>query len=250
MYNRNNNSTVLSTFFNHFETSSFLMKSKLPTMKLCVTECICGKTSFICVPVTLLLQFYFVCWPSHISPIVCSLDYTHHLARKGHVLINRLYSVFWQAVTVLIKCVCVHCIRSMVGVSRLQQWKEKITTRELAECFGMTESMTDILRRHRLRWLGHVTRMDDSQMAKQLLLGELERTHLRHGPKWRWRRSGSDRPEDGWGGKDMVQSSTGQTGVVTYLQAVPFLWHKLLVMDHRVQPTASDQDVLPMWTFF
>ena len=52
------------------------------------------------------------------------------------------------------------CIRSMMGVSRLKQWKERITSRELAERFGMTDSMTDILRRHRLRWLGHVARMD------------------------------------------------------------------------------------------
>ena len=51
------------------------------------------------------------------------------------------------------------CIRSMMGVSRLKQWKERITSCELAERFGMTDSMTDILRRHCLRWLGHVARM-------------------------------------------------------------------------------------------
>ena len=68
------------------------------------------------------------------------------------------------------------CIRSMLGVSRLQQWKEMITSRELAEAMGMTESMAEILRRHRLRWLGHVARMEDSKMPKQLLFGELVRT--------------------------------------------------------------------------
>ena len=62
------------------------------------------------------------------------------------------------------------CMRSMLGVSRLQQWKERITSRELAETIGMTESMAEILRRHRLRWLGHVARMEDSRMPKQLLL--------------------------------------------------------------------------------
>ena len=79
------------------------------------------------------------------------------------------------------------CIRSMLGVSRLQQWKQRITSRELAEAIGMTESMTEILRRHRLRWLGHVARMDDSRMPKQLLFGELMRLHPRHGTKRRWR---------------------------------------------------------------
>ena len=79
------------------------------------------------------------------------------------------------------------CIRSMLGVSRLQQWKERITSRELAETIGMTESMAEILRRHRLRWLGHVARMEDSRMPKQLLFGELERPRPRHGTKRRWR---------------------------------------------------------------
>ena len=76
------------------------------------------------------------------------------------------------------------CIRCMLGVSRLQQWKERITSRELAKAFGMTESVTDILRKHRLRWLGHVARMDNNRIPKQLLFGEL----LRPRPsKRRWR---------------------------------------------------------------
>ena len=43
----------------------------------------------------------------------------------------------------------------------------------------MTESMAEILRRRHLRWLGHVARMEDSRMPKQLLLGELERPQPR-----------------------------------------------------------------------
>ena len=77
------------------------------------------------------------------------------------------------------------CIRSMLGVSRLQQWKQRITSRELAETIGMTESMTEILRRHWLRWLGCVARMDDSRMPKQLLFGELVRPRPRHGTRRR-----------------------------------------------------------------
>ena len=77
------------------------------------------------------------------------------------------------------------CIRSMLGVSRLQQSKERVTSRELA--VGMTENVAEILRRHRLRWLGHVARMEDSRMPKQLLFGELERPQPRHSTKRRWR---------------------------------------------------------------
>ena len=79
------------------------------------------------------------------------------------------------------------CIRSMLGVSKLQQWRERITSKELAERFGMTESMAEILRRHRLKWLGHVARMNDNRMPKQLLFGELTRSRPSHGTKRRWR---------------------------------------------------------------
>ena len=51
----------------------------------------------------------------------------------------------------------------------------------------MTEDMAEILRRHRLRWLGHVARMDNNRLPKQLLFGELVRPRPRHGTKKRWR---------------------------------------------------------------
>ena len=79
------------------------------------------------------------------------------------------------------------CIRSIMGVSKVQQWKERITSTELAEEFGMTETMKDILMRHRLRWLGHIARMDDHRLPKQLLFGELQRKRPRPGTKRRWR---------------------------------------------------------------
>ena len=60
----------------------------------------------------------------------------------------------------------------MLGVSKLQQWKERIReenqgSRELAETLGMTESMAEILRRHRLRWLGHVAIKNGRQQDAQ-----------------------------------------------------------------------------------
>ena len=39
----------------------------------------------------------------------------------------------------------------------------------------------------RLRWLGHIARMDNHRLPKQLLFGELIRTRPRHGTKKRWR---------------------------------------------------------------
>ena len=52
----------------------------------------------------------------------------------------------------------------------------------------MTENMTDILRKHLLRWLGHLLeRMDSSRLSKQLLFGELTKTRPRHGLIRCWR---------------------------------------------------------------
>eukprot|EP00117_Sycon_ciliatum_P039014 scpid35652/ scgid3339/ Craniofacial development protein 2; p97 bucentaur protein len=65
------------------------------------------------------------------------------------------------------------CVRSIVGIGRRQQWDDRISTATLAATFGVDPDITRIIRRHRLRWLGHVGRMDDSRAPKQLLFGEL-----------------------------------------------------------------------------
>ncbi len=79
------------------------------------------------------------------------------------------------------------CIRTIMGVTKRQQWKQRITSKELAAAFGMTETMAELLRRHRLSWLGHVARMDTHRLPKQLLFGELWKTRPQHGVKRRWR---------------------------------------------------------------
>ena len=63
-----------------------------------------------------------------------------------------------------------HCIRAIMGISKTRQWKEQITSRELAGWFGMTENVANIIRKHWCRWLGHLAKMDNSTIPKQLLL--------------------------------------------------------------------------------
>ena len=72
-----------------------------------------------------------------------------------------------------------HCVRSMMGISKHQQWKEHISSRQVSVAAGMEESMSDILRKHRLKWLGHLARMEHGRLPKQLLCSENSR---RRGP--------------------------------------------------------------------
>ena len=79
------------------------------------------------------------------------------------------------------------CVRSILGVSRHRQWKERISTRQLAKAVGMEYTMDDILIEHRLWWLGHVARMEPGRLPRQLLYGEFLRRRPCHGVKRRWR---------------------------------------------------------------
>ena len=63
----------------------------------------------------------------------------------------------------------IRCVRLIMGITRFRQWKERITTRRVALEFGMRETMTHVLLRHRLRWLGHIARMQPVRLPKQLL---------------------------------------------------------------------------------
>ena len=79
------------------------------------------------------------------------------------------------------------CVRTIFGVSRYQQWRERITTNNLSEAFGMQWLIVDFIMERCLRWLGHLGRMADDRLPKQLLFGELQRKRPFHGTKKRWR---------------------------------------------------------------
>ena len=56
----------------------------------------------------------------------------------------------------------------------------------ITKYFGMEELISDVLTNHRLRCLGHVARMDDERLPKQMLFGELASKRPCHGAKKRW----------------------------------------------------------------
>ena len=79
------------------------------------------------------------------------------------------------------------CIRSILCVSRTQQWEERITNEQLREMWGDPSLLSSRLRKRRLEWLGHVARMSDVRVPKQLLFGFLPSPRHACGPRRRWR---------------------------------------------------------------
>ena len=85
---------------------------------------------------------------------------TKRLVYCSVVLGVLLYGVeTWAPTPVLVRklewfyCGCIHCIMS---VGNAVQWAQHITTAQLAEHFGMNESINHLLGQSRLRWLGHL----------------------------------------------------------------------------------------------
>ena len=61
------------------------------------------------------------------------------------------------------------CLRRILSIS----WTDKVSNNEELER-AESPSMFTLLRQRRLRWLGHVHRMEDGRIPKDLLYGELE----------------------------------------------------------------------------
>lgn len=60
------------------------------------------------------------------------------------------------------------CLRRILGIS----WQDHVPNKDVLEQAG-TLSMFALLIKRRLRWLGHVTRMKDGRLPKDILYGEL-----------------------------------------------------------------------------
>ena len=59
------------------------------------------------------------------------------------------------------------CLRAIMGITTEQQRTNHISSVQVSQMFGMEESMEDLILRRRLRWLGHVARMDDSCLPRR-----------------------------------------------------------------------------------
>ena len=75
------------------------------------------------------------------------------------------------------------CLRNILGIT----WQDKVTNVEVLAQANL-QSMAAILCMRRLRWLGHVKRMGDHRIPKQLLYGELAQGKRPRGrPKLRYK---------------------------------------------------------------
>ena len=68
------------------------------------------------------------------------------------------------------------CLRKILGIV----WQDRIPNTEVLDQASI-QSIPTIICKRRLRWLGHVKRMDDSRIPKQLLYGELQGGKRRRG---------------------------------------------------------------------
>ena len=77
------------------------------------------------------------------------------------------------------------CLRRIIGI----KWQDRVPDTEVLEKAGLP-SITTILMQTQLRWAGHVTRMPDHRLPKQLFFGELtEGKRNAGGPKKRYKDS-------------------------------------------------------------
>ena len=79
------------------------------------------------------------------------------------------------------------CMRTIVGISRRQQWDDRVTSATLVQALKIDCDIGDIIHEHHLRWLGHIARMEDMRLPKRVMFGKLPATRPRHGPRKRWR---------------------------------------------------------------
>ena len=79
------------------------------------------------------------------------------------------------------------CIHITLGITRTQQWSQRLTSQEVRNRWGDSETIAMKVMRRRLEWLGHVARMPDHCIPKQLLFGWLPQPHPCGGPRRRWR---------------------------------------------------------------
>ena len=84
---------------------------------------------------------------------------------------------------------CFHhrCLKTILGITNMQQWQEHITSAVVREQWGDKETIDTKLKHCRLEWLEHLSRMPDYHLPMICLFGWLSHSHPFCGPRRRWR---------------------------------------------------------------
>ena len=64
-------------------------------------------------------------------------------------------------------------LKGILGITTAQQQAEHLSSVQISKLFGMGKSLEDLVTARRLRWLGHVARMDEDRIPKRMLFGWL-----------------------------------------------------------------------------
>ena len=80
-----------------------------------------------------------------------------------------------------LECTEMSIVRWMCGVSL----RDRVLNAELRERMGI-ESVSDTVKRDKLRWLGHVLRKDDDDWVKKIMSFEVEGKRGRGRPRMTW----------------------------------------------------------------
>ena len=76
-------------------------------------------------------------------------------------------------------------IRMISGVSRRDQWENRISNEAIRADLNV-DSVDEVARRSRLRWYGHVERMEDFRLPKRILYSEVDGRRNRGRPRRRF----------------------------------------------------------------
>ena len=79
------------------------------------------------------------------------------------------------------------CICTVLGITSMRQWEERITSRMTRDQWGDQEIIIVKLMKRRLEWMRHLARMPDHCIPKKSLLSWLPQPCPRGGPRRRWR---------------------------------------------------------------
>ena len=108
---------------------------------------------------------------------------TRRAVYEATVLAVLLYGAeTWTVKAPYVKRLTVFHNRTILGITRYEQWQKHLMSATLLDRFGI-ESISRIIMDKRLRWLGHVGHMGATRLPNVMLFGEMKKKRPAHGPR-------------------------------------------------------------------